>query len=341
MIHNIIAGNWLLLAYQLPVRPSNARVRTWRRLQRLGAVAVKNSVYVLPNSPQAREDFEWVKAEIQAMKGEASVFAADAIDGQTNDEIAGAFRRARQQDYEAIRREAESLRAGLRRAGPRGRPARLTQAARALGERLARVEAADSFQAPGRAAALEATEQLHRLLAGERQSEGQQQRGGQLDMQAYQQRIWITRPRPGIDRMGSAWLIRRFIDRRATFRFAEKPPEGKRAVPFDMYGVDFSHHGGECTFETLVRRFRMDDPALKWLGRVVHQLDLKDENEPLPESVAVGRMVEGLRQMYSDDHELLEQGIRMFEALYQSYTIQPAQKTTRRRARNSARTAAR
>lgn len=159
-------------------------------------------------------------------------------------------------------------------------------------------------------------------------------------MQPYQQRIWVTRPRPGIDRMGSAWLIRRFIDRRATFRFAEKPAEGKRAVPFEMYGVDFSHHGGECTFETLLRRFRLEDPALKWLGRVVHQLDLKEESEPLPESAAVGRMVEGLRQMYADDHELLEQGMRMFEALYQSYSIQPAQKT-RRQVRHPSRPAAR
>lgn len=341
MIQGTYPGTWLLLAYQLPVRPSNVRVQTWRRLQRLGAVAVKNSVYVLPNSPQAREDFEWVKTEIEAMKGQASVFAADAVDSKTNEEIAGAFRRARQQEYEAIRREAESVRARLRRGGTRAQPGRLMQAARALRERLARAEAADLFQAPGRDQALEAIEQLQRLLAGERRPRSEPQGGGRLDMRAYQQRVWVTRPRPGIDRMGSAWLIRRFIDRRATFRFAEKPPEGKRAVPFDMYGVDFSHHGGECTFETLLRRFRLANPALKWLGRVVHQLDLKDESEPMPESTAVGRMVEGLRQMYTDDHELLEQGMRMFEALYQSHSIQPAQKTARREPRHTARAAGR
>ena len=160
-------------------------------------------------------------------------------------------------------------------------------------------------------------------------------------MQDYQQRIWVTRPRPGIDRMGSAWLIRRFIDGRARFQFREKPAEGKRAVPFDMYGVDFSHHGGECTFETLLRRFRLDDPGLRWLGRVVHQLDLKDEKESLPEVVAVGRMVEGLRQTYTNDHELLEQGMRMFEALYQSYSIQPAQVTRTGKTRRSSRAASR
>lgn len=339
MIQTDASGTWLLLAYQLPVRPSNARVQTWRRLQRLGAVAVKNSVYVLPNLPQAREDFEWVKAEIEAMKGEASVFTADAVDNQTNEEIAGAFRRARQQDYDAIRRAAESLRAGLRRAGRSERPARFTQATRALRERLARAEAADFFQASGRDAAVEATEGLHRLLAGARPLRNQPQGGGQLDMQTFQQRTWVTRPRPGIDRMGSAWLIRRFVDRRATFRFAEKPPAGKHAIPFDMYGVDFSHHGKECTYETLVRRFRLEDPALKWLGRVVHQLDLKDEGELVPEAAAVGRMVDGLRQMYTDDHELLEQGMRMFEALYQSYSIQPVQKVRRRQARRSSRAA--
>lgn len=302
---------------------------------------MRNSVYVLPNSPQAREDFEWVKAEIEALKGEASVFVANTVDARVSEDIAGAFRHARRQDYEAIRREAEKLLGGLRRAGRAGRPARLTQAARALRERLARVEAADFFQAPGRDEAVEATEQLHRLLIGAQRPRNQPPGGEQLDMQAFQQRIWVTRPRPGIDRMGSAWLIRRFVDRRATFRFAEKPPEGKRAVPFDMYGVDFSHHGRECTFETLVRRFRLEDPALKWLGRVVHQLDLKDESEPLPEAAAVGRMVEGLRQMYSDDQELLEQGMRVFEALYQSYSIQSAQKTGPRKARHSSRIASR
>lgn len=335
MIQGTTGGAWLLLAYQLPVRPSNARVQTWRRLQRLGAVAVKNSVYVLPNSAQAREDFEWVKAEIDALKGQASVFSADAVDAETGEEIAAQFRRARQQDYDAIRREAEKLLAGLRRAGQAGRPPRLAQVARALRERLALAEAADFFQASGREEALAATEQVHRLLAGLHRPMHRLQEGGQLDMQAYQQRIWVTRPRPGIDRMGSAWLIRRFIDRRAKFRFAEKPPEGGRAVPFDMYGVDFSHHGGECTFETLLRRFRLENPALKWLGRVVHQLDLKDEGKALPETVAVGRMVEGLRQMYTNDHELLEQGVRMFEALYQSYSIQPAQKTKPRKLRRS------
>jgi len=336
MIQNPASGAWLLLAYQLPVRPSKVRVQTWRRLQRLGAVAVKNSMYALPNTAQAREDFEWVKAEIEAGHGQASLFAADAVDGTTGQELAAAFRRAREQDYAAIRRQAEKLLGRLRhgKAAPR---LRAIPAARALRERFAHAEEADFFQAPGHDQALAAVEKLQRLLAGATRTAGRSAEGGALDMQAYQQRTWVTRPRPGVDRMSSAWLIRRFIDRRAKFGFVEKPPAGKRAVPFDMYGVEFSHHGGECTFETLLRRFRLGSPALRWLARVVHHLDLKDEREAVPESDAVGRMVEGLRQMYADDHELLEQGMRTFEALYQSYSARRAQPAASRKTRGSSR----
>ena len=137
----------------------------------------------------------------------------------------------------------------------------------------------------------------------------------------FRDRIWVTRPRPGIDRMSTAWLVRRFIDPAATFRFTD--PErrselGPTAVPFDMYGVELGHQRGGCTFETVVRRFAIDDAAVARLARIVHQLDLKTEEQPAPEAAVIGNMVEGLRRMYADDAELLERGIVMFESLYRS-----------------------
>ena len=130
--------------------------------------------------------------------------------------------------------------------------------------------------------------------------------------------------------MSSAWLIRRFIDPKARFRFAEKPPGGK-AVQFDMYGVEFGHQGQNCTFETLVARFGVADTAVKRIAQIVHDLDLKEERYGTPEGPAVGRMVEGLRQMYADDHELLEQGITMMESLYRSLSVAPAAHRARER----------
>ena len=317
---------WLLLAHQLPTRPSNARVKTWRRLQKVGALAVKNSVYVLPNSPQAREDLEWIKAEIVAMKGQATMFAAESVDSLSDEEIVAAFRSARQQDFEAIRREAAKLLAASRRGrgmrGPLRR--RLARAGRLLRERWNEVVAIDSFGAPGRDETAAALEELEQQLAGVGTMR-MQPTGELLRAERFRERVWVTRPRPGIDRLASAWLIRRLIDPRAEFRFADKPDAVADSVPFDMFGVEFSHQGNHCTFETLAQRFGIHSPAIEWLGQIVHDLDLKDELYAVPDAPAIGRLVDGLRQIYTDDQVLLERGMTMFEALYRSFTGNPAQ----------------
>jgi hypothetical protein len=313
---------WLLLVYQLPSRPSNARVKTWRRLQKLGARAIRNSAYVLPNSPQAREDFEWLKAEIAALKGQGDVFAADTLDPQSSDELVAEFRRARQQEFEAIRREATLMlgRSGQGRSPADSRRPWMARAVRTLRERWTEVVAVDFFGAPRRDEAAAALDQLERMLAGSGPRAGIRATEGDILMaEKFRECIWVTRPRPGIDRMGSGWLIRRFIDPRARFRFGEKPEKSAATVPFDMFGVEFSHQGNRCTFETLTRRFAISSPAVNWLAQIVHDLDLKDDRYALPEASAIGRLVDGLRQMYADDSELLERGIAMFEALYRSY----------------------
>jgi hypothetical protein len=123
--------------------------------------------------------------------------------------------------------------------------------------------------------------------------------------------------------MASAWLIRRFIDPAAEFRFAERIPPGEAVVPFDMYGVELGHQGERCTFETLVDRFGLADPALRRIGRIVHRLDLRGEAPPDGETATVGRLVEGLREAVADDHELLTHGMAVFEALYRSFQGEP------------------
>jgi hypothetical protein len=312
------ARRWLLFVHQLPASPSNLRVRTWRRLQQLGAVPVKQAVYVLPDSPAAREDFEWLKAEIKGAGGDASVFAADSVDTWSADALVDEFRRSRQEAYLALAREIEQVVQRLsvtRRARGTRKPAagRLLEVFR---ERLAALERIDFFGSAGRDAVVTYLAQLEARTGHDRASAADTP--GSIDRASYSGRLWVTRPRPGVDRMSSAWLIRRFVDPRARFGFAadrERLPSAD-AVPFDMFGVEFSHHGDDCTFETLRRRFGVQDPAVDRIAAIVHDLDLKDGRFGAPEAATVGVLVDGLQLATAEDDLLLERGITLFESLY-------------------------
>jgi hypothetical protein len=328
---------WLLLVHQVPPRPTNCRVRIWRRLQDVGAVALKHSVYVLPASEQSREDFEWIKSEIQALHGEATVFAVQTIDAFTNDEVIGAFRHARQADYAALAREAEGLLAAAEKRGSRtaGRQPVARRIAR-VRDRLSRLDAIAFFPPPNRDAAAAIVARLERLVAAPAAS-GRSAAEELLDRDRFQRRFWVTRPRPGVDRMSSAWLIRRFINSKARFAFAAKAPASAAAIPFDMYGVEFSHTDGGCTFETLAARFGIVDAAVQRIGGIVHDLDLKETRYDAPEAPAVAHLVEGLRASFPADEELLEQGIVVFEALYRSFSAASASTPARRPKRRAPR----
>lgn len=312
------ARRWLLFVHQLPASPSNLRVRTWRRLQQLGAVPVKQAVYVLPDSPAAREDFEWLKAEIKGAGGDASVFAADSVDTWSADALVDEFRRSRQEAYLALAGEIEQV---VRRLGAtrRSRGTRKPAAGRLLEvfrERLAALERIDFFGSAGRDAVVTYLAQLEARTDHARASAAPAP--GPVDRASYSGRLWITRPRPGVDRMSSAWLIRRFVDPRARFGFAadrERLPSAD-ALPFDMFGVEFSHHGDDCTFETLCRRFGVQDPAVDRIAAIVHDLDLKDGRFGAPEAATVGVLVDGLQLATAEDDLLLERGITLFESLY-------------------------
>jgi hypothetical protein len=336
-------NRWLLLVHQLPASPSKARVKTWRRLQQLGAVAIRNAVYVLPDSPQAREDFEWMKTEILANNGDASVFAADTIDVLTDDDIVSALRADRERSLVAIRTDARKLlRDGGRTGEMRGVVLRrLQRAVRQLQDRLAHVVATDLFGASGREETQAALAELERRVAGPiMDASGTSDRDHVLRSEDYRGRVWLTRPRPGIDRSGSAWLIRRFIDPAARFAFGEKlRPGSSKVVPFDMYDVEFSHHGDRCTFEIMSERFGIADPAVIQLGRLVHDLDLKQTRYNVPEAKTLGRLIAGLRQAYSRDEDLLEYGIALFEGLYQAFAGSPAPTPSKSRIRRGPRRA--
>ena len=319
--HGAAAGKhrWLLLVHQLPAKPSNLRVRTWRRLQQLGAVAVKQAVYVLPDSPSAREDFEWLKTEIEAAGGQASVFAADTVDTWSSDELTDEFRRARESDYSTLTRAVERVLTAARRTrGPRRSRRAASRIVETFRQRLAAIEAIDFFGSAGRDRVATLVSELQLALSADTPAEGD---GSPTDPKrdSFRGRLWVTRPRPGIDRMGSAWLIKRFIDPKARFGFVSEPPAAGNVVPFDMFGVEFTHRGEWCTFETLAHTFAVSDGAVERLAAIVHDLDLKDARFGAPEVSAVGALVEGLQALYADDHTLLDNGMTMFEALYRAF----------------------
>jgi hypothetical protein len=315
------ARHWLLLVHQLPTSPSNLRVRTWRRLQQIGAIPIKQAVYVLPDSAESREDFAWLKAEIESARGQATVFAADTVDGWAEERLIEAFRRSAEDAYRALAKDIEQA---LRRidAPRRTRGRRASSASRLqdiFQQRLAAIERADFFGSAGRDRAIVLVQQLAKLVTARNDSAAQED-GGATRAADYKGRLWVTRPRPGVDRMASAWLIARFIDPAARFAFVpERQPMASDALPFDMFGVPFSHQGDRCTFETLCDVFELDDSALRRLAAIVHDLDFKDGRFHATEAPAVEALISGLRLAHADDDVLLNHGMTMFDALYRAF----------------------
>jgi hypothetical protein len=310
--------------HQLPSHPSNLRVTTWRRLQQIGAVPLKQAVYVLPDTPDAREDFEWLKTEVNAAGGDASVFAGEDVnvDRAADSALVEEFRRSRQESYEQLARDAERA---MKRAASARRPSGTR--APALGrlldifrERLVAIERIDYFASAGRDRVLTRLRQIEERTGTPRRKPAAADRSESGHTTAYQGRVWITRPRPGVDRMASAWLIRRFIDPQARFGFAaDRDAVPQHALPFDMFGVEFSHQGDGCTFETLCSAFGIGGPAVSRIAGIVHDLDLKDGRFGAPECGTVGAMIEGLQLTHQDDDLLLAQGMAFFDSLYRSF----------------------
>ena len=308
-------SRWLLLAHQLPTRSSNARVKTWRRLQQLGALPSRNSVYVLPNTEQCREDFEWLRSEIVALGGEATVFTADAISQGGVEDIMAVFQAHRTRDYDVLQKDIRRLLATIR--GKRGAPDRqkAARAVRAVRDRFEALERINFLGAVARDETAAVLAELERKVAGPEPSRAKTLSASRKAQ--FQGRRWVTRRRPGVDRMASAWLIRRFVDPRAIFAFVDKPAESD--VPFDMYAGGFGHRGGLCTFEVLCEEFGISATPVTRIAQIVHDLDLKEHKYSPPEAPVIERMIDGLRAIHADDTMLLEQGIGMFDALAHSF----------------------
>jgi hypothetical protein len=320
----VTADRWLLLIHQLPAKPAYLRVKVWRRLQALGAVAVKNAVYALPANEQTQEDFQWILKEITEGGGEAMICEAQLIDGISDQEVRSLFTAARDEDYEPIAKEATALAEALHQdlnamTQVEGR-AQLTR----LKAKLAQVVAIDFFGANGR-------ETVDGLLTGleSKLTEGtavETSENGAAHQTAalahLKDRTWVTRQGVHVDRIACAWLIRRFIDPGARFKFVS----GKGYAPsfgelrFDMFEAEFTHEGDRCSFEVLLGHAGLTEPALQAIAEIVHDIDLKDGKFGRDEAAGIKALIAGVAMAHRSDEERLTRGGAIFDDLYEHFS---------------------
>jgi hypothetical protein len=309
---------WLLLIHQIPPKPNYLRAKIGRRLQKLGAVAIKNSVYALPGSEQAREDLNWVLREIVEGGGDGSIVEARFVEGLSEEQVREMFRAARDGDYDEISKEARALARDVPRRGALSKEKRAALEPRLarLRKRLAEVAALDFFAARGREPAEGLLGELARRLAPPLPEPKE------VSMEPKPKgATWVTRTGIHVDRMASAWLIRRFIDAKARFKFVS-PREyqhKKGELRFDMFDGEFTHEGDLCTFEVLLARFKLDDAALERLAEVVHDIDLKDDKHGRPEKAGIEQLINAIATAHPEDEVRLARASAALDDLYELF----------------------
>jgi hypothetical protein len=296
---------WVLLLYGLPTKKGAVRISLWRQLRKCGALPLKTSAYLLPDTPEHTERFQWLAQEVRDGGGEATLIHATEIEGLTNDELAQMFNQARAKEYDEVIGELRKLSRGKRKQGAGFEPE-----LERMRRRVEEIRRVDFFNCPR----LFDAEMALQKLGGRRKAA----KAAVLSAEDYRGRVWLTRSRPGIDRCGSAWLIRKFIDADSKFVFSADPKRHPTAIPFDMMGVEFSHHGDDCTFETLVKRFGIEDAAVHKMAEMVHDADLEDGKFQRYECIGIDRLLNGWSRQGLSDEELLAKGMECFNGLYQA-----------------------
>ena len=298
------ATSWLLLLYSLPTSRNTERVAVWRRLKKMGAVQIKTSTYLLPDEPAQYEQFQWLAQQIRDYDGDSTLVRAQEIEGLTREKVVSLFNAARDQEYVALRKELQACIKHRKRADAQLAAAELER----LTKRFRELRQIDFFDSPR-------GHEVEMLL---RRAEGPKRSGKlqTLDVKDYRKKAWLTRPRPEVDRVGSAWLISKFIDHEAKFVFAPTAQAVPGAIPFDMLDAEFSHHDDCCTFETLAKRFAISDKAITKIGEMIHDADLDDAKFQRVECVGIDRVFKGWGREGLTDQEILHRGFECFDALY-------------------------
>ncbi|MGH7714176.1 MAG: chromate resistance protein ChrB domain-containing protein [Gemmatimonadaceae bacterium] len=306
---------WLLFLPQVPAKPDYARVKLWRRLQPLGVLPLRAGAYVLPHTPDALEDLQWVGKEVEAAGGTAVVCEAEFLDGISDGELEGQFRERTSYAYREI---ASGARAAL------GNPATAAAVARRLRRRFDSERKRDHFGAAGRGDAEQALGDLELSLRATPRAAVSASPGPGTKLPNGV--VWVTRADVFVDRIASAWLIRRFIDRNAQFKFVTTPRYNPKPneLRFDMFHAEYTHRGDRCTFEVLLEEFNLTTPALRQIAEIVHDIDLKDDKYQRDESDGITRLLQGLVITEPDDDRRLRAGAQVFDSLFAQFSAEQA-----------------
>jgi hypothetical protein len=304
-------------------------MKIWRKLSRIGAVPFKGSGHILPDNEENHEYFQWLVSEVISRGGEGAFVRVERIESMTEKELITLFDQNRAKEYRPVEEGVEALKRRIgnsKKTGAAENRKKLIKDFNRLLKEFEMVRKVDFFFSK-KGGALEI-----RLKGIEKEIKSLRTRGinepeklmAQKERKDYQRRTWVTRKRPYVDRMASAWLIRKFIDPKAVFKFIKEdeivnPEEGP--VAFDMKNGEFTHRGDLCTFEVMIRVFGLKDRALKKMAQIVHEIDLKDEKHPAPEAQGIEELLNGIRKTGRNDLEILEKGMALFELLYASITL--------------------
>ena len=298
---------WLLLTFTLPSQRASQRVEVWRKLQRHGSVALGNSGYLLPKNPVNEERFQWLATGIRKYGGDASIVHVQGIDNISTPQLVGRFAEARAREYQELIPQLDEFLALPLQKRAVGRLSRLRS-------RFQEIVEVDFFESPlqKRAGDLLAKADAARVTTRKPETP-------KINPRNYKSRVWVTRPRPGVDRSASAWLIRRFVDSKAQFAFAPEEKVPDASVPFDMFHErGFGHRGDDCTFETLTKDFRIRDRRVKVISEIIHDADLADQKFGRKEGYGIDEVLKGWARQGVSDQELLDRGMQLIEGLYHS-----------------------
>src|SRR5436189_1130793 len=301
---SVKAVAWLLLLFSLPTNRNTERVTVWRRLKKIGAVQIHTSTYLLPDEPAQHEQFQWLGQQVRDYGGDSTLVRAQEIEGLTREKVISLFNAARDKEYADLRKALQGFISRRRKSDAEFAAAELER----LTKQFRELRQIDFFDSPrGHDVAM-----LLRRAEGPRRLAKLQT----LDVRQYRGKTWLTRPRPEIDRVGSAWLISKFIDPQAKFVFAPTAQSVPDTIPFDMLDAEFSHHGNNCTFETLIKRFAISDKAVGKIGEMIHDADLDDARFQRVEAVGIDRVLKGWAKQGLPDEEILRRGFDCIDALY-------------------------
>jgi len=306
-VRTSVSVAWLLFTFTLPAKRASQRVEVWRKLQRYGTVPLGNSGYLLPNNTVNEERFQWLATVIRKYKGDASIVHVQSIDNISTPQLIGRFAEARAREYQQLIRQLQELSSLSPQKRAAGRLSRLRS-------RFQEIVDVDFFDSPLQKRVGELLSRADAARVATRTPETPA-----IRPRDYKGRVWVTRPRPGVDRSASAWLIRRFIDAKARFAFAPEDHVPGEAVPFDMFHErGFGHRGDDCTFETLQKQFRIRDRRVRVISEIIHDADLADGKFGRKEGYGIDLALKGWARQGVPDQSLLDRGMQLMDGLYHS-----------------------